>query len=70
MAKKGTLRDRVESEERAVIGIHNDTLVCKDCLLRYDDSVKLGNMSKCEAYPDMKPMAVINGGECTEYIKE
>lgn len=65
-----TLEDRIESESRAVVGITNDDLVCKDCVLRFPDAIKLGNVSKCEAYPVRKPVGVLLGGKCNEYVKE
>lgn len=49
--------------------VTNDDLVCKDCLFKYDDSVKLGNTSKCEVY-EAKPNEVLLGGECDEYVEE
>lgn len=67
---KDLLKDRVESEAKAIVRITNNDLECKDCLLRYDDSVIFGNTSRCEAYPYKKPNNVLLGGECDEYVKE
>lgn len=64
------LRKRMESEQLAMVPICNKDLVCKDCLLRYDDTVILGNVSRCEQYPQCKPDAVLLGKECSCYIKE
>ena len=61
---------KIASEQKAIIGTHNDSLVCKDCLLRYDDSYICGNVSRCEAYPVHKPQKVLDGGKCDEYVKE
>lgn len=62
---------KIASEQRAVIGTHNSDLVCKDCLLRYDDSYICGNVSSCEEYPNhTKPQSVLDGGECDKYVKE
>lgn len=64
------MKDRIESEARAIVPITNDTLVCKDCVQRYDDSIIFGNVSKCEAFPVCKPNCVLLGGKCAEYVKE
>lgn len=64
------MKDRIESEARAIVPITNDTLVCKDCVQRYDDSIIFGNVSKCEAFPVRKPNCVLLGGKCAEYVKE
>ncbi len=65
-----TMKKRIESEQRAIKGMTNDDLVCKDCLLRFDDTQILGNVSKCEQYPDCKPIPILQGGKCDKYIKE
>ena len=62
--------DRVKSEARAIVRVSNDNLVCKDCLMRYEDSVILGNTSRCEAYPACKPNQILLGGKCDQYIKQ
>lgn len=64
------MEKRIQSEQQAIKGTTNDDLVCKDCLLRLDDKLILGNVSKCEQYPDCKPVRVLLGGKCDEYIKE
>lgn len=58
------------SEQSAIIGIHNSTLVCKDCSHKFDDSIIFGNVSRCEVYPQHKPQEVLDGGECNEYEKD
>lgn len=68
MANK--FRDRIESESRAAARISNDDMVCKDCLLRYDDSTINRNTTMCEAYPKLKPYDVLAGRGCDEYVKE
>lgn len=70
MAKKNTLQDRRESESKTAVGYHNSAMVCKDCLYRYDDTYLLGNSTKCEMYSTIKPIDVIRGGKCEEYVKE
>lgn len=66
------MKDRIESEAKACIGVHNGAMVCKDCVQRYDDSEIPANATKCEAYPDGKPLAIVFGEtkECDEYVKE
>lgn len=72
MAKaKSEFEKRIESEAMAISSPTNNDMKCRDCLLRYPDDVELGNCSRCEAYPDMKPIPVMfNGGDCSEYVKE
>lgn len=67
-----SIQKRIESESKACIGVCNDSMVCSDCLLRYDDSTVPANSTKCEAYPGGKPMAIVFGDtkECSEYVKE
>lgn len=69
MANEG-LEDRIKSEARAICRISNDDLVCRDCVQRMDDGFIFGNTSRCEAYPVCKPIKVLQGGECSEYVKE
>lgn len=64
------MRDRVLSEQSAIMPVTNADLVCKDCVQRFDDGLILGNVSKCEAYPVCKPKKILLGGECDEYVKE
>lgn len=66
------LRKRIESEAKACVGAHNGNMVCVDCVQRYDDSKIPANASKCEAYPNGKPLAIVFGEtkECDEYVKE
>ena len=61
---------KLESEQQAIVRTTNSDLVCKDCLLKLDDTEIFGNTSKCEAYPVCKPIQVLRGGECDERIKE
>ena len=63
-------KKKIESEQMTIVGIHNDNLVCMDCLLRYDDRRICGNVSRCEQYPEHKPQSVLDGGKCKCYIKE
>lgn len=58
------------SEQKAMIGTHNDGLKCKDCAHKYDDSIIFGNVSRCEVYPQHKPQDVLDGGDCNEYEKD
>ena len=69
--EKKAQKRRITSEQRTAIRITNSDLVCRDCLQRLDDNGPLyGNTSKCEAYPYCKPIEVLNGEECAEYVKE
>lgn len=62
-------KKRLLSEQKAMGPITNKDLVCKDCLFKIDDTVRLGNTSICEKF-DCKPNGVLKGGECIEYVKE
>lgn len=62
--------DILRSEQRAILRTTNNDLVCKDCLVRYNDDVVLGNTSRCETFPDRKPIQVLLGGKCNAYVKE
>lgn len=62
--------ERIKSEQKAIVRSTNNDLVCKDCLVRYPDDVIYGNTSKCEEYPNCKPIPVLLGGQCEKYIKE
>ena len=66
------LKDRIENEAKACIGACNANVVCADCVQRYDDSLIPANATKCEAYPNGKPLAIVFGEtkECDEYVKE
>ena len=65
-----TLRDRIESEARACRRITNNDLVCKDCIYRLDDSVILGNTSRCKKYPWKPSKVKSERSECDEYKPE
>ena len=62
-------KKRIESEQQCMKRITNNDLVCKDCIYKFDDSMKLGNTSVCEVY-DVKPGKVLLGGDCNRYSKE
>lgn len=57
------LEKRIESEARAGRRISNKDLVCKHCAYKYDDSKKLGNTSRCQAFK-RKPTNILLGGNC------
>ena len=62
------MEKRIKSEQ-TMRRITNDSLICKNCLLRMDDTVIFGNTSKCEQFP-AKPVEVLIGGGCEFFIKE
>lgn len=70
MAGKNVKKDFKKDDKLGFRRICNNDLKCKDCLLRFDDSKEQGNTSKCEAYPEMKPIEVLGGGECEQYIND
>lgn len=72
MTKKKMQKQKriIKSEQKAVVRVKNDNLVCRDCLQRWDDNIIFGNVSKCEFYPQCKPLEVLRGGKCNEYVKE
>lgn len=63
MADNAEFKERIESEAKAAMPIRNENLVCKDCILKFDDSEIPGNTSKCEVY-DSKPNEVLLGEKC------
>lgn len=65
-ANSNDLKKKIESEQQCMRRVTNDDLVCKTCIYKFDDSVKLGNTSICEMY-DVKPSEVLLGGDCDEY---
>lgn len=70
MAIPNELKKKFDNEASTMVRTTNDVLVCKDCLLRRDDSKIFGNTSRCEAYPKKKPNPILLGGECDKYVKE
>ena len=50
---------RIESEARLGFHLTNEMLDCKDCMFRIRDKSAI-----CEVYEDLKPVEVLNGGEC------
>lgn len=70
MAVNKELQERIKSEQMAIKRTTNDDLVCKDCVQRLPDNLILGNTSKCEYYPQCKPIGILVGGECEQYVKE
>ncbi len=65
------LGKRIKSEQQCMKRITNADLVCRDCMNRYDDSIREGNTSFCAAFPKaFKPDEVIKGGDCKYYVKE
>ena len=70
MAVNKELQERIKSEQMAIKRTTNDDLVCKDCVQRLPDNLILGNTSKCEYYPNGKPIRILRGGECEQYAGE
>lgn len=58
---------RWEDEELSVKPVTNEDLVCKDCDFRYDCDGNPANVSKCVIFPTIKPVDVLNGGDCNEH---
>ena len=58
--KDAEYEDRIESEAALSFHITDDMLVCKDCVFK---DLK-GRSGVCEIYQDMKPVRVLNGGDC------
>lgn len=63
------IEKRIKSEQQCMSRLTNDMLVCKDCVYKLDDSVKLGNTTRCLRYDD-KPNEVLLGGKCDGYSNE
>ena len=62
------MEKKIKSEQ-TMHRITNDDLICKNCLLRTDDTVIFGNTSRCERY-SAKPVEVLIGGGCSYFSKE
>lgn len=57
---------RFEFEEKdSPLAITNDDLKCRDCIYR-----DLSRTDTCEAYPICKLLDILNGGSCSQYVKE
>lgn len=56
-----------EAEELSVEPVTNASLVCSDCDFKYDDDGNPANVSKCVIFPTIKPLNVLNGGDCSEH---
>lgn len=59
-----SLKERIESEAKAGVGIYLDNLVCKDCFHRSPRT------DICAAYQAVKPKSVLQGGDCKHYKKD
>lgn len=64
------MKNNKRKDDLRIDPITQDMLVCKDCIFRYDEKIHAGNVSKCEIYPDVKPVKIINEGSCSEYVKD
>ena len=69
MKNRKSFENRIKSEARATGRITNQDLICRDCVSRFDDRIRLGNTSTCKEYRD-KPNSVLLGGHCDKYKKE
>ncbi len=67
---KNSIDEKFKKDKLRFNLITNNNLMCKDCLYRYDDKDMPCNVSSCEVYQNMKPVTVLDGGNCDEYIKE
>ena len=67
--KEKNFEKRIENESLGVRRVTNDSLICKDCIYRLDDSEIFGNTSRCEVYDD-KSKEVLLGGRCDDYTRE
>lgn len=63
------LERKWEDEKVTAKRVTNDSLICKNCIYRFDDSKFFGNTTKCEAY-ERKPNEVFTKKMCEKYQKE
>lgn len=68
--KLNPLNKKCKKDNLKMQQVKNDNLQCEDCLYKLDDTGTPCNTSKCEKFPKMKPVKVLSGGECDEYIEE
>lgn len=64
--KLNSLDEKFKNDNLKFEQIKNDDLVCKTCKKKYDDTNMPCNTSKCEAF-NVKPVEVLDGGDCIEY---
>lgn len=69
MSNLNPMNEKFKKDNLKFNQIKNKNLICKDCMYKYDDFELPCNTSKCEVF-DIKPFKVLDGGDCTEYIKE
>lgn len=64
-----TLQEKWYKDTPKFNRITNNDLMCATCKHRKDDSIILGNTSKCKKYKT-KPNNVLNGNVCPLYEEE
>lgn len=65
----GNIDKKFKEDKLGFNVITNDMLVCKDCYWRKNDKLVPANVCRCNAY-NIKPLAVLDGGQCDKYIKD
>lgn len=68
--EKAAINKKFQNDKWEVQPIKNNILVCRDCKNRYDDVGVPSNTSKCEKFQVCKPIQVLGGSNCDEYIPE
>lgn len=64
--KMNPLDEKCKKDNLKFNPIRNKDLVCRECAKAFDDTDNPGNVSRCEAFR-IKPIRVIDGGECLEF---
>ncbi len=64
--KINPLDEKFKKDELKFNRITNNDLVCRECAKVFDDTNLPCNTSKCEAF-NIKPIRVLDGGECLEF---
>lgn len=60
---------RIKEESKGLFRVTNNSLRCRDCVYRLDDSEVFGNTSQCKQYI-LKPGKVLKGEDCEKYERE
>lgn len=61
--------EKFKNDKMKLNAIKNDSLICKNCIHKLDDTKIPGNVSRCKVY-GVKPNDVLCGGKhCYKFIE-
>ena len=70
MSDRSEYAKRIEDESHNLKLITNSTMICRDCVNRFDDTENLKNTNYCVAYLEGKPDSIFVKDKCDFYKKE